>query len=490
MRTVLMGAAACILAGCGAGAHGASKWAASPTPSREIVNDDSARKAEVPMATSNPGDGEGVPLSSSTWVGAAAESDVLAANSSDTLVGVWVDAPSARPHSRPKMDLALVIDTSGSMAGEKIESARAAAKTLLESTNDGDIVSIDTFDNDARQLVLPTVITHESRMRLEKVVSALGTGGSTNMFDGLELGESQLMRAPASHVVRRLVLISDGRANVGPSTPNDLAMAAQRGLASHAQVTSLGIGIDYDESTLNALAVRTSGRLYHLGEPTEMVSTLQREMELLGSTVASDAFVEVVPAPGVQLIPVDGIQTQWGQSGSLVIPLGVLFGGQHREALVRARFGGLDLPRGDTRPIASVRLHFRDPNDGEVERIQEVVARVGFSDDGAEVASHANSHTRAIVAIQEAAKLELNAAKSVNAGRFDAADGTLASAETKLRDEAKVAHDAGQRRRLSDAAASIAAARATTKAAAAAPAPAKREKALELNSAGMGAMGY
>jgi Ca-activated chloride channel family protein len=486
MRKAFVGVV-CLLAGCGAGSRGASRAPETASTARDDGRATTTETTEVAVATD-----EATPRNAGTWIGAAAESDVLMADSNDTLVGVWVDAPlaSARAHARPKMDLALVIDTSGSMAGDKIASARAAAKTLLESTGDGDVVSIDTFDNEARQLIPPTVITHESRTRLERVVSGLETGGSTNMFDGLELGESQLMRAPATHVVRRLVLISDGKANVGPSTPEALAMVAQRGIAFHAQITSLGVGIDYDESTLNALAVRSSGRLYHLGEPTEMASTLRREMDLLGSTVASDAFVEVVPAPGVQIQPVEGIAGNWGANGAFVIPLGVLFGGQHREVLVRARFVGMEHESEGPRPIASVRLHFRDPSDGDVERVQEVVARAGFTHNADEVASHANARTRSIVAIQDAAKLQMQAAQNVNAGQFDQADSALASAETKLRKEAQVAKDANERQRLTAAAASVGAARGATHAAAAAPAPVRREKALELNKSGMSGLGY
>src|SRR5262249_28319413 len=153
-----------------------------------------------------------------------------------------------------------------------------------------------------------------------------------------------------------------------PSSPQMLGALAERGLKHRAQVTSLGVGIDYDEHTLNALSVRTSGRLYHLSDPREMKGTLAHEMELLGSTVASDAVVEIVPAPGVALIGADGIRADWGESGALRIPLGALYGGQHREALVRVRVSPAAFERAGgsaSKPLASVRLRFRDPADGD-----------------------------------------------------------------------------------------------------------------------------
>src|SRR6202034_3964063 len=107
--------------------------------------------------------------------------------------------PNLRARVRPKVDLALVIDTSGSMSGAKIANARGAALALLDSLRDGDIVSVDPFADDAHALVTPTVISAATRARIKSIVSELGVGGSTNMFDGLSLGESQVARAPATH---------------------------------------------------------------------------------------------------------------------------------------------------------------------------------------------------------------------------------------------------------------------------------------------------
>ena len=427
--------------------------------------------------------------STETWIGASAESTMVLAGVDETVIGVWVDAPSAREHVRPPVDVALVVDTSGSMGGDKISNARRAAASVIQNLRDGDIVSLDAFSDDASVLSRPVVLGTGTRRELLRAVSRLQADGSTNLFAGLSLGESQVAMSPATHLVRRVVLISDGMANIGPSTPEALGVVAERGLRFQTQVTCLGVGVDYHERTLNALAVRSSGRLYHLGDPSKMASILRREMDLLGATVAGDAFVEVVPAPGVELLPVAGGRTEWGTKGALRIPLGSLFGGQHREALVRARFKArtfIDSPR----PLASVRLHYRDPAEGDLERVQEVIARVQATEDGAAVRASMSSRTRSIIAIQDAAKLEMHAAENVNSGNFDDADRALAAAESKLSAEAAMVSDATEQRRLSHAASTVAAARTSTRASMAAPPAQVRNNALELNSAGMSGMGY
>src|SRR5262249_48246641 len=151
---------------------------------------------------------------------------------------------------------------------------------------------------------------------------------------------------------------------------------------------------------------------------------------LLQSTAATAAFVEVVPAPGVQLLGADGVRASFAQGGALKIPLGAMFGGQHREMLVRVRVNAA----GDgTKPLASVRFHFQDPSEGNLERVQEVVAHYQVTTDRLAVEKHQNSKTQTIVATQEAAQATIAAAQKVNDGHFETADKDLAAAEAKLR---------------------------------------------------------
>ena len=421
--------------------------------------------------------------------GRGADSDVLLARGGDAFLGVWVDVPAAaKARVRAPVDLALVIDTSGSMEGAKIQAARASARTLVERLADGDVLSVDTFSDHARTLVPPVRLTPETRARVLSSIAELGTGGSTNMFEGLELAEMHVAQADRNHPVRRIVMISDGQANVGPSSPNALGELAQRSLSLGAQVTSLGVGLDYDERTLDAIAERTSGRLFHVGDPREMQATLEHEIDLLGSTVADQAAIEVVPAPGVVLVGVEGARIEGAENGAVRIPLGALFAGQHREALVRVRL--TEAASGTQRALASVRLRFHDPAENEVERVQEVLARVMASDDPTAVASHANAKTHAMMAMVDAAKTEIQAAQDVGSGNFVQAQSQLAAAEKNLLDEAARTKDDDSRKKLTVAAKGMAHARAAAAAAPAAPPAKVRADALEMNGAGMKAMGY
>jgi Ca-activated chloride channel homolog len=425
-----------------------------------------------------------------TWIGAAPEGEMLASGTREAFLGVWVDVPEVRPETRPPMEVAIVVDTSGSMAGPKIENARAAARELVKNLRDGDIVALDAFSDNARTVIPPTRLDAHSRDEIMRSIATLGIGGSTNMFEGLTLAEGQIAAAPATHSLRRIVVISDGIANVGPSSPESLGMIAERGLRFRAQVTSLGVGTDYDERTLNALSVKSSGRLYHLTEPKEMATILKNEADLLNATLASDSFVEIVPAPGVQILGADGLRADWHEGGTLRIPFGALHAGQHREALVRVRLTDPMAFEGQKRSLASVRLRFRDAQDSDLERVQEVVARTQLTNDSAAVASSVNSRTKAIVAIQDAAKTQIAAAQRINDGNFMDADKELEKAQKQLQAQAAVVTSAPEKKRIEEAAGRVAAARATTQALPSAPKAVQRSKALDMNASGMHDRGF
>ena len=489
MKKSLLGVLmACVLGGCAAAPVAPPIAPAAPvSPVAADINAD-AKQVASPVVVAAPDEPLRAPAG--PWVGAAGASDFVMAGVSETVLGVWVDVPSASQKKHAPASVALVIDVSGSMVGAKMENARSAAHALVEKLADGDIVSIHSFSDQAIERVAPTLLDRGSRAAIARAIDSLDAAGGTNLFDGLRLGESRSFRAPDTHPVRRLVVISDGAANIGPSTPEILGELAARGAESGIQVTAVGVGVDYDEHTLNALAMRSSGRLYHISEARDLTAMLEGEIGLLRSTAATNAVLEVVPAPGVQILGVDGLRTEWGQNGALRFQLGTMFGGQHREMAIRVR---VTAQVDGAHPLASVRFHFRDPADGNLDRVQEVVARYQVTSDHGAVAQHLNAKTQTIVTTQEASRAALAAADSLNKGSYESAEKDLAIAENKLRASAATAQTVADKKRVLVAAAQIADVRQKNKAASAAPLaakPAMRSTTLDLNAAAVHASGF
>jgi Ca-activated chloride channel family protein len=298
------------------------------------------------------------------------------------------------------------------------------------------------------------------------------------------------MSAPSTHAVRRVVLISDGLATVGTTSREMLGVLGERAADHGVQITSIGVGLDYDEQTLNALALRSSGRLFHLERPDQLASIMSEEMSLLQATRATNALVEIVPAPGVELVTAEGARSTM-DNGAIKVPLGAMFAGQHKEFLVRAR---VNLGGEGTQPIASVRLLFQDPAEGNLQRVQEAVARVDAVTDPAVAARRTNSKAQGVLAMIEASKATERAVAQIGNDDFATADRELAEAEQKLVAQAAAASTAADKQRFQSSARRVADARAGAGKAMAAPMAArpaaKRAIQLDANEASMNMMGF
>ena len=420
-----------------------------------------------------------------SWVGGApVRTRVVVGADGETYVGVWIDAPEREGSSdRPPMALSLVVDTSGSMSGDKIQNARIAASSLLETLQDGDMVSIYSFDNGVREIAPPTVIGANSRTALMQSVQYLHAGGGTNMYAGVQIGVNRLASAPATHSVRRLVLISDGHANIGPSDPGSLGNLAANATEYAVQVTGIGVGLDYDENTLGALAVRSSGRLYHLEHPYQMATILQQEVQLLASTVATDAVIQIVPGPGVTIL--EGVTTGSRLDGTtLAIPLGSVYAGQRREILFRAR---VDTTRTGDRNLATARFVYNDTDGDRARRTQEVAVGYEVTRDTVAARGSAEPRVQAMVSNYRAAEAQRQAAVALNSGNRAEAERQYEFAEAALIDGAAVA-PVEQREVMQDRLESV---RSTRRRARSAATPAAaRGAALESYDAALAAEGY
>lgn len=432
-----------------------------------------------------------VAVSSSTqWLqGAAVQPRLLVGSDGQTYLGLWVDAPgSATATRRAPLDVALVVDTSGSMSGAKIANARLAASSFIDGLADGDIVSLFAFNSSVTQLSPPTVVDASSRAILLSHVNGLYASGGTNMYGGLTAAQGAVDAAPPTHSVRRVVVISDGRANVGPSAPEAFGDLAARGTENGTQISAIGVGLDYDENTLGALAVRSAGRLYHLEAPEQMASILHDELELLGQTVASNAVIEVVTEPGVVIEGTGNVRVD--REGDRVrIPLGALHARQHRELLLRVRVP--TTADAGTRNLARATLRYEQPGAGP-QRSAPVDLNVEVTRDADAARAQGPDRVVAMVTRFEAAQSQLRAAQMLNEGRAREAEEELQRTEANLRRAASVQFSdeavQGELRRQAD---SVARGRSAATRARSAPSPAAaRGASLQNSSDAMHVYGY
>jgi Ca-activated chloride channel family protein len=246
-------------------------------------------------------------------------------------------APAASTHRVP-VDVALVVDTSGSMGADgKIEAARAAADELVDALRPGDRFSLVAFDDRARVLV-PGAPFDGDTTRLHHIVAALKDDGGTALWDGLESGHAEIGDAQAA---RKVLVVSDGNANVGETSPAAFVRAASAFASQGVSVSAIGLGSDFNETLLEGMADAGGGAYRFVGNPEELPAVIATELERTTQTVARSARLDVHLAPGVRLREVYGWDTTTNADGSASIYLGDVAAGQARKVVL-----AVDVPDG------------------------------------------------------------------------------------------------------------------------------------------------
>lgn len=212
---------------------------------------------------------------------------------------IKVDAlGAALERERAALAVVLVVDVSGSMTGEPLAHVVASCKILADLLGERDQLAIVTFATHAGVRCGLTTVDAVGRTQLHRVLQALTADGNTNLHGGIELAAGVLMTAPAG-LRRAMVVMSDGKPNVGLSSPADLARYVG-GLKL--AVSSLGFGMAHDENVLDAIAVAGSGRYAYIPDPVLARVDLSRAALAHAGVVADHLELRIQPADGVELV--------------------------------------------------------------------------------------------------------------------------------------------------------------------------------------------
>ena len=328
---------------------------------------------------------------------------------------VRIEAPALPAAPRPPANVALVLDTSGSMAGEPIEVLRDAAAGFLDALADGDRVTIVAFGSRARLVLAPTVLSAEARREAKTRLHELRAEGTTDLAGGLQMALHSMGRAARQDPLDRIVLLSDG-------VPNDAHAIV--GLADQARshgtsITCLGLGLEFDESLLGQIAQRSGGQFHFLESPHEVAALLSQEVLEIERIVARDLVVTLTPGPGIAVMRTPGREMRAVGTHTRSVVLGELNENQTRDLLVE-----LTVPPhldGAAIELADIHLAFRPARvEGpSVEQTLYVGARA--SEDLEAITSSRDPELATAVAEIEAADVTVRAVGLARAGQLDEA---------------------------------------------------------------------
>lgn len=189
--------------------------------------------------------------------------------------------------ARTPLNISLVIDRSGSMAGDKIHYAKEACKFVIDNLESQDFVSIVIYDDDVDVLQPTTPV--KDKLALKRLIDGITDRNSTNLSGGILEGYAQVKKSFNANYVNRVLLLSDGLANVGITDVNILQEIARKKTSEeNIALSTFGIGADFDEILMTKLAEFGSGNYYFIESPDKIPSIFAQELQGLLSVVAQN----------------------------------------------------------------------------------------------------------------------------------------------------------------------------------------------------------
>ncbi len=218
-------------------------------------------------------------------------------------------APNVMGRRLP-LNIALVIDRSGSMEGDPLNYVKQACSYVVDLLEPNDILSVVTFEEQVDVLVPARRVVNKTL--LKEHINRLEVGNTTNLYDGLVVGCQQVASVMADGYVNRVLLLTDGDPTAGIKDFNSIVgqVAEQKGRGI--TIAALGFGPDYNEELMAGIARRSGGNYYYIARPDLIPEVFRRELETMMTVTARNLKLRLNLSRWVQLRQVYGRQPSFG----------------------------------------------------------------------------------------------------------------------------------------------------------------------------------
>jgi len=296
------------------------------------------------------------------------------------------------------LNVVFVLDKSGSMNGDdKWGYVRRALDEAFKKFGTDDYVSLVTYDTSVATVFGPT--RNLDAAWASRKLAEIEPDGSTNLYGGLEQGAEMLREHLSSDRINRVILLSDGLANVGPSSTEELRALAERLSGNKVRISTIGVGSDYNEDLMLGVATDSGGAYYFIDEPRKIASIFQEELQGLMDVVARDIQVVITLPEGVRfrrsLDRAEDVK-QEGRTITLTIP--EVAAKQSCQLLLELELDAANAKPGVAQQLADVKAEFTEATGEQKKLAMTVTTNVSWAADQAESDASINKEIFARVA--------------------------------------------------------------------------------------------
>ena len=340
---------------------------------------------------------------------------------------VRLAAPDA-PHrsERLPVNVSLVLDRSGSMGGSKIRLAKQAVERAIATLDDRDRFSVVFYDDRIDIVVPSTPAPAGARAAAGEALRRVDARGSTNLFGGWMRGCEQVALHAGGEVVSRALLLTDGLANVGVTDRFELESHAAELRRRGVTTSAFGVGHDFDEALLEAMATAGGGNFYYIEDARQIGDVMTSELGEALDVVARDVRLEVMLPFGAQLEILGPERVERRGPDAWSVEVGELVARQEREVVLRLNF-----PSGMPGEPADVAVAVSD-RDGAF-AAGRAAARWLYADHATNDRQPRTHDVDRVVARLFAARARMEAVSLNKAGEFRRASGSLQGVAARIR---------------------------------------------------------
>jgi Ca-activated chloride channel family protein len=337
---------------------------------------------------------------------------------------------TGQAQARAPMNIAVVLDCSGSMVGEKLDNARRTAHQLIDRLNEKDRLAFVTFGTTVSTIFPSALCTSDAKAEMHRAIDRIEQMGSTNISGGLMVGLNEVRAHNDQYPVNRIILISDGQANEGVTSKEGLVGISRQARTNGISVSSYGVGVDFDEDLMEQLAENGGGNYSFLRTGGDLEEVFNRELRQLSTQVASHPKLMLHLADGVRVNEVYGYAYENDSRGNTIVQLyDVPAGGRYRVMV------HLSVPANSegAQRIADLRLDYTDLLRDRQAASSEASLSAQVSGDATYAANQRDKAIYSQVVVGNAALASKNIASLYSSGQVEEAQRQLEEARTRMR---------------------------------------------------------